>query len=154
MCTCSPESQNNGGQQVEGGESASPLWWGLNLQYHVQLCSPQHNDDMGLLERDQRRPQKWPEGWNMSSMEKGWELGLLSLDKRKLKGDPIAAFQYLKWAYKKDGDSLHSRAFCDFIYLLNCHHLKIRKGPFEKSPNATKRKNQSINTLTFRAQIC
>ena len=41
------------------------------------------------------------------------ELELFSLEKRRLRGDLIVAFQYLKGAYKKDGDRLFSRACCD-----------------------------------------
>jgi len=35
------------------------------------------------------------------------------LEKRRLQGDLTATFQYLKGAYKKDGDKLFSRACCD-----------------------------------------
>lgn len=41
------------------------------------------------------------------------ELGLLSLVKRKLWGFFIAAFQYLKGAYKKYWDRYFGRAFCN-----------------------------------------
>jgi len=41
------------------------------------------------------------------------ELGLFSLEKRRLRGDLTAAFQYLKGAYRKDGDKLFTRACCD-----------------------------------------
>jgi len=50
-----------------------PLHFALvrpHLESCVQLWSPQHKKDMDLLEKVQRRPQKWSEGWNTSPMRK------------------------------------------------------------------------------------
>jgi len=41
------------------------------------------------------------------------ELGLFSLEKRRLRGDLWAACQYLKWAYTKAGEGLFTRAWSD-----------------------------------------
>jgi len=49
----------------------------------------------------------------MTYEERRRELGLFSLEKRRVQGDLTAAFQHLKGAYKKDMDKLFSRASCD-----------------------------------------
>jgi len=41
------------------------------------------------------------------------ELGLFSLEKRRLWGELRPAFQYLKGAYRKDGENIFSRACCN-----------------------------------------
>jgi len=47
---------------------------------------------------------------HLSSEERLRELGLFSLEKRRLRGDFTVAFQYLKEAYKKAGEGLFTRA--------------------------------------------
>jgi len=46
-------------------------------------------------------------------------LGLFSLEKRRLWGDLIAAFQYLKGAYKKGGERIFTMACSDKVTALN-----------------------------------
>ena len=55
------------------------------------------------------------------------QLGLFSLEMRKLPGDLITAFQYLKGAYRKDGDGLFNRACSD---RMRGHGFKLKEGRF------------------------
>ena len=50
---------------------------------------------------------------HLSYEERLRELGLFSLEKRRLWGDLTAAFQYMKGAYKQEGEGLFTRVDSD-----------------------------------------
>ncbi|KAM9636537.1 uncharacterized protein ACIBXB_014782 [Morphnus guianensis] len=85
-----------------------------HLQYCVQLWGHQHKKDMDLLERVQRRATEMIRGLeHLFYEDRLRELGLFSLEKRRLRGHLTAAFQYLKGTYKKAGEGLFTRACSD-----------------------------------------
>ena len=69
---------------------------------------------MDVLEQVQRRATKVIRGLEYLSYEDRLrELGLFSLEKRRLQGELLAAFQYLKGAYRKDGEGLFTKLCSD-----------------------------------------
>ena len=55
-------------------------------------------------------------------------MGLFSLKKRRLRDDLLAAFQFLKGAYRKDGEGLLTRVCSDRT---RGNGFKLKKGRFK-----------------------
>ena len=94
-------------------EMIVPLYCALceaHLKYCVRVWGPQYRKDGELLEMVQRRAAKMIRGLeHLPYEDRLRELGFFGLEKRRLRGDLLAAFQCLKGAYKQEGSQLFTR---------------------------------------------